>query len=78
MFHKKLVTALKSYGFKYNLCDLCVAIKIVDGKVLTIWHHGDDCKISHVSTPVVDETIGLLTADFEVIFEDGSGAMQGE
>ena len=34
----------------------------------------DDCKISHVSTSVVDETISLLKADFEIIFEDGLGA----
>ena len=44
--------------------------------MLKICHHVDDCKISHVSTPVVDETISLLKADFEIIFEDELGAMQ--
>ena len=53
-----------------------MANKIVEGKIATICHHVDDCKISHVSTHVVDETISLLKADFEIIFEDGSGAMQ--
>ncbi len=53
-----------------------MANKIVDDKKGTICHHVDDCKISHVSTHVVDETISLLKADFEIIFEDGSGAMQ--
>ena len=43
---------------------------------MTICHHVDDCKISHVSTPVVDETISLRKADFVIIFEDGLGAMQ--
>jgi hypothetical protein len=76
MFYKKLVKALKSYGFEYNPYDPCVANKIVEGQIATICHHVDDCKISHVSTSVVDETISLLKADFEIIFEDGSGAMQ--
>ena len=53
-----------------------MANKVVEGKIATIFHHVDDCKICHVSTHVVDETISLLKADFEIIFEDGSGAMQ--
>ena len=76
MFYKKMVAALKSYGFEFNPYDSCVANKIVDGTVLTICFHVDDCKISHVSSQVVDETISLLRNDFEVLFEDGSGAMQ--
>ena len=32
--------------------------------------------MSPLSTPIVDETISLLKADFKIIFEDGSGAMQ--
>jgi hypothetical protein len=76
MFYKKLATALKSYGFEYNPYDPCVANKVVGGKVLTLCHHVDDCKISHVDTKVVDETISLLKGDFEIMFEDGSGAMQ--
>jgi hypothetical protein len=76
MFYKKLVTALKTYGFEYNPYKPCVANKIVGGKVLTICHHVDDCKISHVSPKVMDEIISLLKKDFEIIFEDGSGAMQ--
>ena len=76
MFYKKLVTALKLYGFEYNPYNPCVANKIIKGKITTICHHVDDCKISHVSTHEVDETISLLKADFEISFEDGSGAMQ--
>ena len=36
----------------------------------------DDCKISHRSSKVVDETIEWLRAEYEVIFEDGTGAMK--
>ena len=75
MFNKKLATVLNSYGFEYNPYDPCVANKMVYGKVLTICHHVDDCKISHVTSLVVDEIICLLKNDFEIIFEDGSGAM---
>ena len=76
MFYKKLVKALKSYGFEYNPYDSCVANKVVEGETTTICHHVDDCKISHVSEKVVDNIISLLKEDFEIIFEDGSGAMQ--
>ena len=61
MFYKKLVAALKSYGFEFNPYDACVANKTVDGSVLTICFHVDDCKISHVSTKVVDETLSRLS-----------------
>ena len=44
--------------------------------MLTICHHVDDCKISQVHAAVVDETISLIRGDFEILFEDGSGAMQ--
>ncbi len=71
MFYKKLVKALKSYGFKYNPYNSCVANKVVEGETATICHHVDDCKISHVLTKVVHETISLLKADFEIIFENG-------
>jgi hypothetical protein len=76
MFYKKLVAALKSYGFEFNPYDACVANKTVDGSVLTICFHVDDCKISHVSTKVVDETLSRLRNDFEVVFKDGLGAMK--
>ena len=35
----------------------------------------DDCKISHVSSKVVVETIEWLRQDYETNFEDGSGAI---
>jgi hypothetical protein len=65
MFYKKLVAALKSYGFEFNSYDACAANKTVDGSVLTICFHVDDCKISHVSTKVVDETLSRLRNNFE-------------
>ena len=76
MFYKKLVAALKSYRFEFNPYDACVTNKTVDGSVLTICFHVDDCKISHASATVVDEIISRLRNDFEVVFEDGSGAMK--
>ena len=76
LFYKKLVTSLKGNGFELNPYDPCVANKMVEDKVLTICFHVDDCKISHESTPVVDNTISWLKEDYEVLFEDGSGAMK--
>ncbi len=43
---------------------------------MTICFHVDDCKISHVSTKVVDETIAWLRSKYESIFEDGSEEMK--
>jgi hypothetical protein len=76
LYYKKFVRCLKSEGFKLNPYDACVANKTVDGKVLTILFHVDDCKISHRSSKVVDETIEWLRAEYEVIFEDGTGGMK--
>ena len=56
---------------------LCVATnKLEDGKVLTICFHMDDCKISQRSIKVVNDTIVWLRDEYEVIFEDGMGAMK--
>ena len=48
----------------------------MDGKVLTICFHVDDCKISHQLSKVVDDTIEWLRDKYKVIFEDGTGAMK--
>jgi hypothetical protein len=37
----------------------------------------DDCKISHQSTKVVDDTIEWLRDEFEVIFKDSTGKNEG-
>jgi hypothetical protein len=59
-----------------NPYDPCVANKTVDGKVLTVCFHVDDVKIPHVSSKVVDDTIDWLRKEYEVIFEDSTGAMK--
>ena len=76
LFYKKLVASLKGNGFTLNPYDPCVANKTVEGGILTICFHVDDCKISHRATGVVDKTIDWLRNDYEVLFEDGSGAMK--
>ena len=76
LFYKKFVTSLKKNGFTLNPYDPCVANKTVDGKVLTVCFHVDDCKISHKSTKVVDKTVDWLRKEYEVIFEDGTGTMK--
>jgi hypothetical protein len=60
LYYKKFVKNLTDEGFKLNPYDGCVANKIIKGKQMTICFHVDDCKISHVSTKVVDETIVWL------------------
>ena len=59
-----------------NPYDPCVWNKIVNGKQLTIVFHVDDCKLSHVDSKVLDDTIEWLRRDYESIFEDGSGKMK--
>jgi hypothetical protein len=73
LYYKKFVESLKSQAFKLNPYDGCVANKIVKGKQITICFHVDDCKISHEVPQVIDKTIDWLKAEYESIFEDGSG-----
>ena len=63
-------------GFRLNPYDPCVGNKLVDGKVLIICFNVDDCKILHLSTKVVDDTIEWLRDEYKVIFEDDTGAMK--
>jgi hypothetical protein len=76
LYYKKFVSSLKRNGFKMNPYDPCVANKIFYGKVLMVCFHVDDVKILHVSSKVVDDTIDWLRREYEVIFEDGTGAMK--
>jgi hypothetical protein len=71
-----MLSSLKSHGFRLNPYDPCVANKVVDGSVLTVCFHVDDCKISHKSKKVVDKTIEWLRDEYEVIFKDGTGVMK--
>ena len=60
LYYKKFVKSLTKKGFKLNPYDGFVANKIVKGKQLTMCFHVDDCKILHISTKVVDDTIVWL------------------
>jgi len=73
---QEVCQSLKSKGFKLNPYDSCVANKQVKGEQLTVCFHVDDCKISHVSPKVVDETIEWQQSEYEHIFEDGTGLMK--
>jgi hypothetical protein len=49
---------------------------MIKDKQSAICFHVDDCKISHVSAKVNDDTITWLRRDYESIFTDGSGEMK--
>ena len=76
LYYKKFVKSLTKQGYKINPYDGCVANKVIKGKQITICFHVDDCKISHESSKVIDDTIDWLRSEYESIFEDGSGAMK--
>ncbi len=76
LYYKKFVKSLTKQGYKINPYNGCVANKMVKGKQITICFHVDDCKISHESSKVNDDTIDWLQGEYESIFEDGSGAMK--
>ena len=48
----------------------------MNGKQPRIVFHVDDCKLSHIDSKVLDDTIEWLRQDYESIFEDGSGKMK--
>jgi hypothetical protein len=62
-------------GYKINPYDGCVANKVDKGKQITICFHVNDCKISHESSAVIDDTIAWLRVEYESIFGDGLGQM---
>ena len=75
LYYRKFSKSLIDYGFEFNPYDPCVANKMIDGSQMTICFHVDDCKISHVSSKVMDDVIAWLKQEYESIFEDGSGQM---
>ena len=76
MYYKKFMKSLTEQGYnKINPYDGCVANKVVKGKQITICFHVDDCKISHESSAVIDDTIAWLRVEYESIFGDGLGQM---
>ncbi len=76
LYYEKFTKSLKTNGYEVNPYDACVWNKKIHGKQCTICFHVDDCKISHVSNQVVEQTIEWLRRDYESIFEDGSGKMK--
>ena len=64
-FYRKLRKDLEDAGFIYNKYDPCVANKMVDDSQLTIVHHVDDCKLSHLKKEVLDNVIAWLRTKYE-------------
>jgi hypothetical protein len=70
------VKCLTKQGYKINPYNGCVANKVVKGKQVTICFHIDDCKISHESSAVIDDTVAWLRVEDVSTTEDGSGQMK--
>ncbi len=77
LYYKKFVRSLTKQGYKINPYDGYMANKVVKGKQVMICFHIDDCKISHKSSAVIDNTVAWLTVEYKSIFEDGLGQMKG-
>ena len=76
LYYRKFSESLAEQGYVANAYDPCVWNKVIRGKQSTICFHVDDCKISHVSEKVNEDTISWLRRDYESIFTDGSGEMK--
>ena len=76
LYYRKFSESLAEQGYVANAYDPCVWNKMIKGKQSTICFHVDDCKISHKSVKVNDDTISWLSRDYESIFTDGSGEMK--
>ena len=63
-------------GFQLNPDDPCVAFRDVNEAQQTAIWHVDDGKLSCVDTDAQDQVIEALRAEYESIFEDGSGKMK--
>ena len=76
LYYCKFTRSLKNKGYVLNPYNPCVWNKMINGKQSTICFHVDDCKISHVSVKVNNNTIKWLRRDYESIFTDGSSEMK--
>jgi hypothetical protein len=76
LYYEKFTESLKAEGYKMNPYDPCVWNKMINGKQCTILFHEDDCKILHVESKVLEDTIAWLWRVYKSIFEDGSGEMK--
>jgi hypothetical protein len=70
LYYKKFMKSLTKQGYKINPCDGYMANKVVKGKQVMICFHIDDCKISHKSSAIIDNTIAWLRTKYKSIFED--------
>ncbi len=75
-YYRKFTNSLIKHRFKVNPYDSCIWNKMVSGKQLTICFHVNDCKLSHVTSQVLEDTISWLQQDYESIFKDRSGKMK--
>ncbi len=76
LYYKKFVKSLTKQGNKINPYNGCMANKVVKGMQVTICFHIDDCKISHKSSAVIDNTIAWLRVEYKCLFEDSLGQMK--
>jgi hypothetical protein len=65
LYYKKFVRSLTKQGYKINTYDGCVVNEAIKGKQVTIYFHIDDCKISHKSSAVIDDTIAWRRVKYE-------------
>jgi hypothetical protein len=66
LFWKLFTKRSKSWGFKVNPYDWCVANKTINRKQCTILWHVDDLKISHIDPAVVTNVIDQLEKVFGI------------
>jgi hypothetical protein len=76
LYYKNFAKSLTKQGYKINPYNRCVANKVVKGKQVAICFHVDDCKISHKSSAVIDDTIAWLRVEYKTIFEGDLGQMK--
>jgi hypothetical protein len=76
LYYEKFMKSLTKQGYKINPFGGCVANKVVKGKQKTICFNVDNCKISHESSAVIDDTIVWLRVEYESLFGDGLGQMK--
>jgi hypothetical protein len=63
LYYKKFVKSLTKQWYKINPYNWYVTNKVVKGKQVMISYHIDDCKISHKSSAVIDDTIAWLRVE---------------
>ena len=73
LWYRLLTSKLKSFGFKLNPCNLCIANVNINGKQCSIVFYVDNNKTAHEDSKVADRVIKMIEDKFgKIVIKRGN------